>query len=145
MTRRRAIARGIPARPALALAALCALAGCSGDRFTGFDLPTSTAAPASAPTASAVPQANLAGRWLFASPGRGQCGMTLRSAGGPEGSVAPEGGCPGKFFTARKWTFGTDGLTLRDHNGQPLAQLSEAGGSRFEGSAATGEPVTLTR
>ncbi len=33
---------------------------------------------------------------------------------------------------------------MRDHNGQPLAQLSGEGG-QFEGKAASGEPVTLTR
>ena len=49
-----------------------------------------------------------------------------------EGTIAPEGGCPGKFFTSRKWTFDQGGLTIRDHNGQPLAQLSDAG-RRFEG------------
>ena len=38
-----------------------------------------------------------------------------------------------------------DGLVIRDHNGQPLAQLSAAGGVRFDGKATTGEPVTLTR
>jgi len=37
-----------------------------------------------------------------------------------------------------------DGLTMRDHNGQPLAQLSGAGG-RFDGKATTGEPVALAR
>ena len=41
-----------------------------------------------------------------------------------EGTIAPEGGCPGKFFTSRKWTHDQAGLTLRDHTGQPLAQLA---------------------
>jgi hypothetical protein len=61
-----------------------------------------------------------------------------------EGTIAPEGGCPGQFYTSRKWTFDTTGLTIRNHNSEPLAQLSAAGG-RFEGQATSGDAVTLTR
>jgi hypothetical protein len=61
-----------------------------------------------------------------------------------EGTIAPEGGCPGKFFTSRKWSYDQAGLTMRDHNGQPLAQLSSAG-TQFNGKAANGEPITLMR
>ncbi len=87
----------------------------------------------------------MAGRWLLSSPGRGQCNMTFGSAApaAVEGTIAPEGGCPGKFFTSRKWTFEQAGLMMRDHNGQPLAQLSGEGGGRFDGKATSGEPVTL--
>lgn len=90
----------------------------------------------------------MAGRWMLASPGRGQCNMTFRAAspGDAEGTIAPEGGCPGKFFTSRKWTFDSSGLSIRDHNSEPLAQLSSAaGGATFSGKATTGDPVTLTR
>ena len=101
------------ARPALAASALfsavLALAGCSGDRFTGFDLPGTSSAPAvepPPPAAPAPPPINLAGRWLMASPGRGQCNVMLSAtaADAASGNVAPEGGCPGKLFTSRKWT-----------------------------------------
>ena len=68
---------------------------------------------------------NMAGRWQLSSPGRGQCNMTFGSTGpaAVDGTIAPEGGCPGKFYMSRKWTFDQAGLTLRDHNSQPLAQL----------------------
>jgi hypothetical protein len=104
--------------------------------------------PAGAPTAAppATPPADMAGRWLLSSPGRGQCHMTF-GAGSPtaaDGTIRPEGGCPGKFFTSRKWTFEPSGLVIRDHNGQPLAQLSAAA-SGFNGTATSGEPVTLLR
>ena len=97
----------------------------------------------SQPSAPATP---MAGRWLFSSPGRGQCNMTFgaANAAASEGTVAPEGGCPGKFYMSRKWTYDQNGLTMRDHNGQPLAQLS-GGGGRFDGKAASGEPVALAR
>jgi hypothetical protein len=61
-----------------------------------------------------------------------------------EGTIAPEGGCPGKFFTSRRWSFTQNGLALRDHTGNVLAQLSGAGG-QFNGQATSGEPVTLMR
>jgi protease inhibitor Inh len=118
------------------------LAGCSGVGVAvpGFGSSTPPAEPPPAATA------NLAGRWLLNSPGRGQCQMTFGSASpdAVEGTIAPQGGCPGKFFTSRKWTLEQGGLVMRDHNGKPLAQLS-GDGAQFEGKAAGGEPVTLTR
>ena len=73
--------------------------------------------------------------------------MTLGSTGpsATEGTVAPEGGCPGQFYTSRKWTFESTGLIIRDHNGEPLVQLSAAGANRFNGQAVSGDTVTLTR
>jgi hypothetical protein len=134
-------------RPAFRASALLltmlALAACGSERFTGFDSGPGSGALSSQPSA---PPAAMAGRWLFSSPGRGQCNMTFgaANAAASEGTVAPEGGCPGKFYMSRKWTHDQNGLTMRDHTGQPLAQLSGAGG-RFDGKATTGEPVGLAR
>jgi hypothetical protein len=64
--------------------------------------------------------------------------------GAPEGTVAPEGGCPGNFYTSRKWVYDHTGLSIRNHRGEPLAQLTMADG-RFSGQSVTGEPVTLGR
>jgi hypothetical protein len=92
-----------------------------------------------------APPVEMAGRWVLASPGRGQCAMNLGSApGAPEGTIAPEGGCPGNFYTSRKWVYDQTGLSIRNHRGEPLAQLTVAG-SRFSGQSVTGEPVTLGR
>ena len=128
---------------AFALVLAATLAGCSGDRMAGFEIPGSSPSPA---PSSAAP-INMSGRWLLSSPGRGQCGMSFGAAGpdAPDGTIAPEGGCPGKFFTSRKWTIDASGrLTLRDHNGQPLAQLSAADAG-FSGRSSSGEPVSLMR
>ena len=120
---------------------LLALAGCGGG---GFSL--SGSGPAPEVTTPSAPPVNLAGLWLLSSPGRSQCRMTFGAATPAvvEGTIAPQGGCPGKFFTSRKWTYDQTGLTMRDHTGQPLAQLSGNGGA-FDGKATTGEPVTLSR
>jgi Protease inhibitor Inh len=122
------------------------LAGCSSfDRFASFDSWTGKTKPAEPGQKPAVVPAEMAGRWTLASPGRGQCAMIFGApAQAAEGSIAPEGGCPGKFFTSRKWTYEQTGLVIRDHNGEPLAQLSMAG-NNFGGQAASGEAITLAR
>jgi hypothetical protein len=116
------------------------LAACSGVSVPSV---SSSPPPAEEPTAPAV---SMAGRWLLTSPGRGQCVMTFGAPTGNavEGTVAPQGGCPGKFFTSRKWTFQQGELILRDHTGKPLAQFGGEG-AQLEGKATSGEPVTLTR
>jgi hypothetical protein len=92
-----------------------------------------------------APPEPMAGRWVLAS-GPSQCGMNFGGTPeAPEGTIAPEGGCPGNFYTSRKWTFDQTGLVIRDHNAQPLAQLALAGPGRFEGKATNGQPVTLAR
>jgi len=128
-------------RASVLILPLLALAGCGGG---GFSLSGSSPAPEVA-TPSAPP-VNLAGLWLLSSPGRGQCRMTFGAAtpAAVEGTIAPQGGCPGKFFTSRKWTYDQTGLTMRDHTGQSLAQLA-GNGAAFDGKATTGEPVTLSR
>ena len=72
----------------------------------------------------------------------------LRPAPGPaafalQGTIAPEGGCPGNFFTSRKWTFEHGMLIIRDFKNQPLAQLSYSV-DHFEGQDASGK-LTLSR
>src|SRR5262245_27455839 len=100
---------------ALAAVMTFALVGC-----TGSGLPLS--GPIATPAVPARPPVNMAGRWLLASPGIGQCNMTFGSPpGAAEGTIAPEGGCPGQFYTSRKWAFDSSGLVIRNHNGEPLA------------------------
>src|SRR5437868_1558117 len=101
-------------RASVFLLASLALAACNTD---GIGSSGSGANPAALSQPAAPPTA-MAGRWLFSSPSRGQCNMTFgaANAAASEGTIAPEGGCPLKFFTSRKWTYDQSGLTLRDHN-----------------------------
>ena len=115
----------------LALAVLAA--SCRGDRVAGVGDPS-----AARPT---PPPVEMAGRWFFSAGGGSTCTMNLTS----DGAIRPEGGCPGNFFTSRKWTFENNALVMRDHNGQPLAQLTQAGPNRFEGPGAQGPQVSLAR
>jgi hypothetical protein len=118
-----------------AIAALLMLAACADRAATGPG-PMVSRIPA-----NATP---LAGRWTLSSSGA-SCAMTF--GGDPsaaEGTVAPEGGCPGSFFTSRKWAFERDSLVIKDHKDATLAQLSPSG-ARYDGQAATGQAVSLSR
>ena len=69
----------------------------------------------------------MAGRWVLASPGAGHCGMNFAGAAGArEGTIAPEGGCPGRFFTSRRWALEQNAVIIRNHAGEMLAQLNVA-------------------
>jgi hypothetical protein len=121
------------------------LAGCAGERVNGL-FSSSPQEPAYTGSIRQQPQVDMTGRWVLVSPGRGQCNMNFGGGpGAPNGGIAPEGGCPGNFFTSRNWNFEQAGLILRDHTGQPLGQLSAAGNGRFDGRSVAGEPITLYR
>ena len=125
------------------LVASAALAGCAGVSLSTAPEPV---AGAQIPRAPTPPPFAIAGRWTLASPGKGQCAMTFggTAGGATEGTIAPEGGCPGNFFTSRKWVFDHTGLSIRNHKNEALAQLAVSG-NRFDGHATSGEPVMLSR
>ena len=131
-----------------AVLAAIALSGCSMGTLGGIlssdssDQSTSAAGPRGGPLAAV----DMTGRWVLATPGAGYCGMNFASApGAHEGTIAPEGGCPGKFFTSRRWAIEQNAVVIRNHAGEMLAQLNATEPSRLEGQAASGEQVSLTR
>jgi hypothetical protein len=112
----------------------------------------------------------MAGRWRLAATPGAACFMNFADSAGPpaapapgapppapgpalgpalgpafalQGTIAPEGGCPGNFFTSRKWTFEHGMLIIRDFKNQPLAQLSYSV-DHFEGQETSGK-LTLSR
>ena len=111
------------------------LGGCAG----GQSLTTGGTANAQAA------DSGLTGRWILAAPNAPTCGVTFRGpAGAREGSVAPEGGCPGKFFLSRRWKLEDDALVINDDENNPLVRLTLVDG-QYKGQAAAGFPVTLAR
>jgi hypothetical protein len=134
------------------LAILAGLAGCTS--FTIFSRSPEPAAatppPAAEPAPAAPPPVDLAGRWQLAVAAGGSCFMNFgdathaAAAAVPEGQIAPEGGCPGNFFTSRKWTFADGTLIIRDFKGRPLAHLSYLAG-HFEGQDKNGGALTLSK
>ena len=109
------------------------LAGCASAPFG--NQPSST---------GSTPE-GMAGRWMLSAPNAPACGMNFGgTAGAREGRVAPEGGCPERFFTSRRWTLRQNALTISDDDSNALAQFSFAG-DRFEGKSNAGTPLTLER
>jgi hypothetical protein len=143
------------AKAAAAVLALVALSACSGTSlFSGQPEPSpaSTPAAASPAPASTPPPVDFVGRWQLSAASGGSCLMNFAGAANtptqedaaPQGTIAPEGGCPGGFFMSRKWTFEHGALIMRDFKGRPLAQLSYVGG-HFEGHDSTGSALTLSK
>jgi hypothetical protein len=127
------------AKAAAALLVLAALAACAS-----APKPEPPPVAAALPPTPTPPPIDLAGRWRLTAAAGGACFMTLGDApGASQGTIAPEGGCPGNFFTSRKWTFEHDALIIRDHKGQTLAQLSFTGG-HFEGQDDKGGTLSLS-
>jgi Protease inhibitor Inh len=134
----------------LAIGAAAALAGCGSDRsLLGTSEPPPPPPPTAQPTARPAPTpppVDMAGRWQLASTAGGTCAMVFAATpGSGEGTIAPQGGCPGKFFTSRRWLYDQDALIIRDHKGEPLARLAFSPPARFEGQAAPGETISLTK
>ena len=130
------------AKAAAALLVLAALAACASAPKP--EPPPVAAAPPPSPPPPTPPPIDLAGRWRLTAAAGGACFMTLGDApGAGQGTIAPEGGCPGNFFTSRKWTFEHDALIIRYDEGQPLAQLSFTGG-HFEGKDDNGGTLSLS-
>ena len=123
-------------RTASVIVTALTLAGCAGEQFS-LDGNTSSA--------PAAPKVEMAGRWILTAPNAPACGMRFGAAAGArEGTIAPEGGCPGNFFTSRHWAFEDNALVIKDHNSEPLANLTFENG-KFEGKAVTGMAVILSR
>jgi hypothetical protein len=130
----------------LAVGAAAALAGCGGVMTSTTNEPPPPAAQPAARAAPTPPPVDMAGRWQLASTAGGACAMVFAATPGTgEGTIAPQGGCPGKFFTSRRWLYEQDTLIIRDHKGEPLARLAFSPPARFEGQAAPGETISLTK
>jgi hypothetical protein len=130
---------------AAAVAALLAAAVLAGCASSQPEPPPEAAAPPPPSPLPTPPPIDLSGRWRLTVAGNGACFMSFGN--GPaaaERTIAPEGGCPGNFYTSRKWTYERGMLSMRDHKGEPLAELSFAGG-RFEGHQTGGGAVSLSR
>lgn len=129
----------IPLARGLGVLTALLAAGCGGSPFG-----TGDTRPAAAPAVPAAPAVAMAGRWRLVSAKGGACGMTF-GAGSTEGTIAPEGGCPGNFFTSRRWVFEQGALVIQDHTRKPLVSMKQNAPGRFEGELANREVVWIER
>ena len=110
-----------------------ALQGCAGGQ-----VPSGSSAPQ--PTDNSLP-----GRWLLTMPNAPPCGLEFDGApGARSGKVAPDGGCPGNFYTSRRWAMEGGTLTVSNELNESLAQFKLAG-QQFEGQSVAGIPLGLAR
>jgi hypothetical protein len=129
------------------LAVAMPMAACSLGTIGGVFSPESSDTPtATSAAGGTLPQPEMAGRWLLATDGGAGCAMNFSDAtGGREGTVSPEGGCPGRFFTSRNWSYEQNAVIIRNHAGELLAQLNVRAADRLVGQGPNGEPVSLSR
>ena len=121
------------ATAAVILVLFATVAGCASNPPPEPEAAAAPPAPPPPPPPPPLPPVDLAGRWRFTEVGAGTCFMKFGAEpGAAKGTIAPEGGCPGKYFTSRKWAYEHDLLIIRNHKDEPLAQLSFAGG-HFQG------------
>jgi len=141
-------AKSARAAAAVAIVVVMALAACTSTEQAGGERPEAQASPPPPPPPPPPPQpppVDMAGRWRFAATGTAACFMNFGNApAAGQGTIKPEAGCPGNFFTSRKWTFEHGVLIIRNHKDDPLAQLTFSGG-RFEGHETGGAALTLSR
>ncbi|MDP2410636.1 MAG: AprI/Inh family metalloprotease inhibitor [Pseudolabrys sp.] len=111
--------------------------GCAGDQLaTGASQPAAVLAKA---------PDTMSGRWILAAPNAPTCGLNFTgTTAAREGRLAPEGGCPERFFLARRWTLNDQALTIGDEDNTALGEFSFAAG-RFDGRSAADVPLTLSR
>jgi Protease inhibitor Inh len=125
----------IVVRAAFGVLIVLTLTGCAGEQFS-----LGSSAPASAPI-----DATMTGRWILTAPNSPSCGLEFAAASSARaGTVTPDGGCPGSFYTSRRWALEGDALTITNDQNQPLAQFKSAG-THFEGQSGAGTPLTLSR
>ncbi len=141
------IARSV--RIAILFAVATLLANCNQTTGSGGPPPLA-AAPSGTVTSAplgASPSINMVGRWILGSPAGGSCSMNFGPwVAGKGGSIAPEGGCPGDFFTSRYWIVDNGEVVIRNHLKKPLARLAQITPDQFTGQSATNrQPVTLSR
>ena len=106
----------------------------------GIGMALTLAACASTPFAT---QNVMAGRWKLSAPNARFCDMTFDGeSGASQGTILPDGGCPGEMFRSRSWSLAKGALTINDEQGQRLVTLKRAGGD-FKGTSIGGIPMTL--
>ena len=106
---------------------LLTLTGCAGDRTPLESSPTQK-------------DLTIPGRWILSTTNAPSCGLEFGGAG----SVSPDGGCPGKLYTSRRWSMDGDAIMITDAENQPLAYFRLVG-DRYEGQSTGGTPMTLSR
>jgi len=97
------------------------------------------------PEAAAMRDLGMEGRWILTAPNAPTCGLTFTGPpGANEGRITPDGGCPERFFLARRWRLAEGALSVVGADDAVLGVFRAVGG-RFEGKSGAETPLTLSR
>ena len=96
-------------------------------------------------TALDVTKESMVGNWRVQSAGS-SCDMFLTLTNLGSGSRGGTRGCAGELTTMGSWEVaGGKQVVLKDRNGNTIGSLYKTADARFDGSTATGQPVSLSR
>lgn len=111
--------------------------------------PTTTTAgldPAAATPGAAldVTKESMVGNWRVQSAGA-SCDMFLTLTNLGSGSRGGTRGCAGELTAMGSWEVSGKQVLLKDRNGNTIGSLYKTADARFDGSTASGQPVSLSR
>lgn len=123
-----------------ALLLMSLTAGCANNPF-GDPKPEAGAVP------PPPPAVDMSGRWRLISLRGQSCAMTFTPEGteGTAGTIKPEGGCPGNFYTSRRWVYDQGSLVIQDHNRKQLAAMKQNPSGSFDVELSNRDMLRLER
>ncbi|MBB3952667.1 protease inhibitor Inh/omp19 family protein [Aureimonas jatrophae] len=111
---------------------------------TAAATPAATDAPVQTASAAPVTREGLVGAWRVSS-GGGNCQIFMALTQWTGGYRAASRGCPGQVADVSAWDVSGSQVVLKDSGGSTVATLSNTGGTRYEGTTAGGQQVSLYR
>ncbi|WP_062015355.1 protease inhibitor Inh/omp19 family protein [Aureimonas sp. AU4] len=114
------------------------------DTAAATPAPGAASAPVQTASASPVTRESLVGAWRVSS-GGGNCQIFMALTQWTGGYRAASRGCPGQVADVSAWDVSGSQVVLKDSGGSTVATLSNAGGTRYEGTTAGGQQVSLYR
>jgi hypothetical protein len=91
-----------------------------------------------------VTKESMVGSWKVSN-GGSRCDMflTLTNLGG--GSRGGTRGCVGELTAMGSWEVTGKQILIKDRNGSQIGSLYKTADARFDGSTASGQPISLSR
>lgn len=106
--------------------------------------PAQTAPQVAAANAPELTREALIGRWS-AGTGGSTCDVFLSLTKWTGGYRAASRGCVGDAATITAWDVQGKQVILSDSAGNQVARLYQSAGERYDGSTASGQPISLSR
>ena len=111
---------------------------------TDTAMATGTGDTAAAATALDVKKESMVGNWRVAN-GPSSCDMFLTLTNLGSGSRGGTRGCAGELTAMGSWEVSGKQVVLKDRNGNTIGSLYKTADARFDGSTASGQPISLSR